>query len=454
MLDMLNRIHRRCASIVCASVAVTGRGLHRRGTGVWALSMVIALAGWGAGIAPAADTPSAGEAALARYLADRSELSAGMPREQMTRPQLRQAAALLEAASRLDPTEPRYPRLLAEVYLHPDLYDLPAAIDALKAYRALEPNDRVAQAQLIDLYVMRIETADGKVAYLRQLAGMDRLHPTVRSHVLTMLARAHLARSETGPADEALRQALELNPLNLGALRLRWDRLGEDAPAEQRVAVLVQTLRANPAELSALATLAHELSDAGLHQEAIRWYGLAYNVANATKQPLSPNFLRRCAAALYMAGQEQQAAELSGRLVGADAGDVDALLVWVLAMKRSDEPNGAASARQMARVALHNRLAVARQAIGVESATTRPIDSPPAELPNLAGDVELLQRADVARDAYVSAAVDVAWFELYFNRDARAAERPIAVLRNVLPEGSVTVARLEGVGVSGCGKIG
>jgi len=62
----------------------------------------------------------------------------------------KRSAALLEAAGRLSPAEPRFPRLGAMARLHLD--DVDGAITAVRAYRQIVPADKRAQAQLIDLY--------------------------------------------------------------------------------------------------------------------------------------------------------------------------------------------------------------------------------------------------------------------------------------------------------------
>src|SRR6266404_5915897 len=79
----------------------------------------------------------------------------------------RRSAALLEAAGRLNPSEPRFPRLQVLALLH--VGDSDGAIAALRAYRKLVPADRQAQAQLIDLYAGKMETVDAKLAYFQTL---------------------------------------------------------------------------------------------------------------------------------------------------------------------------------------------------------------------------------------------------------------------------------------------
>ena len=88
--------------------------------------------------------------------------------EQVNPPLFMQSAALLDAACRLAPSESRYPRLLADNYLQ--IGDSANAMTALKAYCALVPDDQVAQTQLMDLFLARMQSADEKLTYCRSMA--------------------------------------------------------------------------------------------------------------------------------------------------------------------------------------------------------------------------------------------------------------------------------------------
>ena len=78
----------------------------------------------------------------------------------------RYTTSLLQAATRLAPDEPRYPRLLIEAAGRAG--DEEVVVKALEKYRKLVPTDEHAQAQLIDLYLRRMQSADDRVKYLRR----------------------------------------------------------------------------------------------------------------------------------------------------------------------------------------------------------------------------------------------------------------------------------------------
>ena len=104
----------------------------------------------------ASAAPSVGDIALAQEL----EVIAddAVPTQARTVPGDRMLAAMFGAAARLDPTEPRYLRMQGDALLAAG--DRSAALDVIKAYTHLVPDDRSAQAQLIDLYVEAMQTAE------------------------------------------------------------------------------------------------------------------------------------------------------------------------------------------------------------------------------------------------------------------------------------------------------
>src|SRR5207248_1563783 len=86
------------------------------------------------------------------------------------------AAAMFEAAARLDPTEPRYPRLQADALLQ--AREPEAAIKALSAYLALRGNDdRFAQIQFAELVAARYEVLDERLAYLKDKVANNQVPP-------------------------------------------------------------------------------------------------------------------------------------------------------------------------------------------------------------------------------------------------------------------------------------
>ena len=209
-----------------------------------------------------------GDAAMAEHLAllAQSTLRHGPSTPQ----QLAHAAALIEAATRLNPNEERFARLLADACLSAG--DGPAALAALNNYRRLAPGDVHAQIQSIQLYAAGMNTSEQQVAYLSSLVDKTQVSPDVRAYAATALARLRFERSEVEHAHRMLDKALELNPLDIDALHLALERDLQQDDRPRRVQAMLNVLRANPVQPRVCAQLAGELSRAGLSESAAEWY--------------------------------------------------------------------------------------------------------------------------------------------------------------------------------------
>src|SRR5262249_22819315 len=144
------------------------------------------------------------------------------------------------------------------------LRDRDGAIEALKAYTALDPYDQVAQAQMIDLYAASdphaSQSADAKIDYFRGLLKQEKLSADVRAHVGYRLAKELLARGQQSEAQAANDEALKLCPLDPDALELNAQFMSTGKPGE-RVNSYLGLLRGNPAQPTVAARLADELAD-------------------------------------------------------------------------------------------------------------------------------------------------------------------------------------------------
>src|SRR5262245_14803465 len=87
--------------------------------------------------------PTSGDVVLAEKFC---EIAQGTLRvKQLTRSTWDESGALLQAAMRLNPNEPRYPSLLSNLML--EKKDIDGALSALAAFRKLRPADVVPQIQ-------------------------------------------------------------------------------------------------------------------------------------------------------------------------------------------------------------------------------------------------------------------------------------------------------------------
>ncbi|HEV2294546.1 MAG TPA: hypothetical protein VGR35_11880 [Tepidisphaeraceae bacterium] len=363
-------------------------------------------------------------------------------------PSWRASAALLRAATRLAPAEPRFARLLTEAVAR--IGDDQATIDALSEYRRLVPSDQSAQIEQIDLYLRVMETADAKLNYLRRVSESTDVFAPIRAHAAFRLAEVLGERSEMQASDEALALALKLDPLNLDALAMSYARLPSDASPELRVAALLALLRSNPAQAQVAAVLARELAGVGLFKASLHWYNTAFGVYRRTGMLPSPRELIDYAAQAYIAGELEGAETLLGSLLGAQPENIEAWLLRLIVARGSGDKEATERVGNQAATAIANRLAEIRRAAGDEAATTQPLEPAPAEAqwPEPAATLERVKAAAVDRpellEAFADAALSAAWFKLYFEEKPNEAQPWIEVLRGLLIEGSQTLARLEG----------
>lgn len=430
---------------------------------------------------------AAGQAALAENFAEMAQLA--LRGERLGEPEFRQAAALLRAAANLKPGEPRFWRLLVEAELQ--LGNREGALSALQGYRKIAPDDRVAQIQVIELHASRMEAGDAALEYLRGLLAKESIAAEVRSHVAVQIARRMLGRGEESAAPPVLEQALELNPVNVAALDLKYELVWRGAAPPRRAEGLLALLRANPTRPAVMAELARLLAGAGMGKESLEWFDRAVNLYGFVGAPdriTYHDLVVDYAAQLYLGGQFQAARGITEQLLKADPGDIDAWLLRLVIERGAaaeDQPGEAyANAREAAEAQLWQRWgAVAREIMdensepaegagageaaegrqgqapaeaavedaqgqGADEEEQDPIGAKPAQFdfPEPATVAEHVKASgDEGKQAlFVSAAADFAWFELYFNEEPGAAGTWIDALETVLPEDSVTLVRLRG----------
>ncbi len=382
-----------------------------------------------------------GNAALAEQLAQMAQGS--LAGKAIVPATLRESAALLEAACRLNPDEPRFFRLLTEACLQLGGSEgRDGAIASLSSYRRIAPDDQVAQIRLIDLYYSRMETADAKMKYLGDLLGSEALTPEVRSHVAVLASQLALDRAASDQAREYLEQALKLFPLSPEALRMQYQQLGPDTSPAQRVASLLTMLRSNPVQPAAMTELAGQLAAVGLVDPAMSWYTTSFSLAGRMGMP--PNFPQYTAyaAEMVIAGQLQSAQGLVQKLIEQDPSSAEAAFLSLLIEKRSGNEEKIQKATDQVRAALLTRLSrISDQLNHREPATTQP--SSAIDIP---ADLKLLTQANDANltAAYASGLADLAWLEIYFNGKTAEAQPHLAALRQLLAPESPTLARLEG----------
>jgi len=387
--------------------------------------------------------PDPGDAVLAERFCELAQN--GLRTQQLLPPHYRRSAALLEAAIKLNPTEPRYARLLVEANLQ--LKDAQGAIKALLLYRKLDPTDQAAQVRLIDLYAGAMETAEKKIAYLQGVVGKEGIPAEVRSQAASACAKVFFDRGQQADAESMLNQATRLNPLNLAALKTRYAlAVGSRSPFE-RATILLAMLRVNPMQLDATSSLAELLAGAGLYSEALGWYNFSSQLAQKIGARMTPEFGLGYAALFYCFDQPASAEQITDALLQADPNNVDAWFLKLILDSSSGKADALADDGAKALNALHNQLAVLSKASGEAKATTRPINAPgEPTFPDFTSDIRRIE--DASREdllaGYRAALADLAWFYIYVRQDADRAGAVIESLKAGSDPGDVAVARLEG----------
>lgn len=361
-------------------------------------------------------------------------------------PMWRQAIALHRASTRLAPNERRFWRLLVEAETHAGT--TPDAIAALSPYLKLEPDDEWAWGQLLQLYTSRLEGADRKLEYLRSLIGNAKVPQDVRAHMATLAARLSMERSEK-EAEAFVEQALQLNPMNPTALRMKYDLVARDAAPPQRLAALLALLRASPAQPWAIQEAARMFADAGIADTALDWYGRAFAVANqpgASDADHLHDLVIEYASQLFMAGKSQPAAKLAQDWLQISPDDPDTWFLRLLMERGSGDEGAWAKTLQAAEQALSNRWSTLATQAG-QIAATQPAandaaanDSDPAVVVR---KVKATNNPGLIRAASLTA-TDLAWFHLYFSEQPAAAQRWIDVQRALMTQDATTINRLVG----------
>jgi tetratricopeptide (TPR) repeat protein len=357
----------------------------------------------------------------------------------------RQAGTLLEAASRLAPTESRFPRLRHEALLQAG--EISGAIESLVAYCRLEPADLQMQARLIELYAQRMETAEEKLKYLRNdIVSRGTISGELRSHAALLAARVLLERGDRRQAQAVVAEATRLNPLNGEAQQLRFDISLRDGTPAERLAGLLAIVRASPVDTGAIQAVADELSAAGLN-ESVAWYDAALGVSVRDGTPPPRQLVLNYAARLLVAGAARDAGSLADRILEADPADIGAHFIRLAHDNVAGEPSKLENNRALARTAMFNRYAQIAIQAGDAGVTTRPVATTAPVFPPdpVTTAVRVERTADPALiTAFISASADLAFLQLAYYNQPRAAAELIDGLRRFLPPDSPLLVRLEG----------
>jgi hypothetical protein len=412
-------------------------------------------------------------------------------RQYTSKAMLHQAEAFYAAAVVMDPSEPRFIRYLAQAKEKEG--DVAGAIKAWKQYLSIESarKDEVARIDLIDLYLTQQQGNDAKIAYLKQLLASPRVEIRVKAHV-AMMAVPLLDQRSRKDALEMLAEARKYYPLP-EVVHLEYRMLPPDASKVQRFTALLNILRADPVHVDSIGQIADMLSEVGLSEEALIWYATFIDAHLAMQTLPDKVTLVNFIAERYRAGETSIAKEELDKDLQVDPDDPN---FWFLRLtiQHSDEspqllkeaeqaflrrvnavcetivPEQSGAATRPSAVKLPATLSSAANSPATQPATTQPttskvattektrVSATQAAASQPAQNVvtesavpldEAIRRAKagndlVLRNLLASTLYDLAWFELYFHHDAKAAGRWLAATKELTSADDVKLKRLDG----------
>lgn len=180
-----------------------------------------------------------------------------------------QATVLLQAAVTLDASDVRTWRLLAETARVAGKADVQK--EALRKVIAADAGDLVSQVRYIDLLAAASQTMEERAAVYQKVLAEASLDRQIRSEVAVRLGRLAEGRGDLAQARNYLGQAVQLNDVNVGALRdlvrLAAQDTSPDA-AGRHLRTLVTLLTTNPYQADAWLQLARLCEAVGVHDRA------------------------------------------------------------------------------------------------------------------------------------------------------------------------------------------
>ena len=377
---------------------------------------------------------------------------------------LLESAALIEGATRMSPSEPRFWRLLAVT--REKAGDLDGAVNAWEKYRAIPScqDDEIAQIAVVDLYLSQMQANDAKLRYLKTLLDKPIFTPRVKAHIAGRAVPLIDQRSRND-ALAMLAEARKFYPLPEITL-LEWQMLPADARTPHRLKALLNIVRSNPTRADAVGKVADMLAGAGFSDESLGWYSILMEIHTAQGTEPAESSVINYLTERYRTGESTYAAEQLDRILQVYPDDKDILFLR-LTIGRSDE--NAQLLKQAQQVFLKDANLVCNAIFtgsfvpATQPAATTPSSRPagPATLPStnasttqpgeqpappVAKAVQSLQQLTEPRfkNALIASLSDLAWFELYYDHNAPAATPIVNALKDLLPPDSVALRRLVG----------
>ncbi|HEX7010024.1 MAG TPA: hypothetical protein VF184_08580 [Phycisphaeraceae bacterium] len=262
-----------------------------------------------------AQEAAGGSGVVRQRLADQLVLLMGrsLAGGQTPRPdQLTRARILLDMALDLDADAELW-RLRAELARMED--DRPAHLRALRQYLQLQPQDDVAQLDLILLMLEEQQTLDQRLATLERMlkaASARQLSHAMRSRLASYAAAAAHELGDDARFYDWLKQAAAMDPTNLDAAQMVYQlALEHQVDALALGTAAVNVVRAAPAWPQARVQLARLLMSQNAYDRAAQQFQTALMLAQTG---LSAEAYADWVLSLAVSGQQEQAMALLNQL--------------------------------------------------------------------------------------------------------------------------------------------
>ena len=155
-----------------------------------------------------------------------------------------------------------------------------AAVQAKKQLNEF-PNDYTTGLQWLRFTLDSLNTATQRIDLLTAMLEKDKIPAELRGEIAMELARVYQGRGNHDLAMKALDKALQLDPLNEPALLSKIE-LTDNPSDKLKVQTMLLLLRGNPRDWMVASELAAILAKLGLADQAVKMYGLAWDVWYST----------------------------------------------------------------------------------------------------------------------------------------------------------------------------
>ncbi len=263
---------------------------------------------------------------------------------------IRETSALLQAAAKLDPTNPMILRHLAEAARVAKQTDL--LRETLRMTIKADPGNLVAQVQYLELLALSSQTVDDRLRVYQSAMGNKKLDPQVRSEMAVRVARLMYERGDTEETKKMLAAALQLNDLNVGALQdVANIAANAKAPAMEQLKAQVAILLASPYQPDSWIAGGQILARNNLHEDAAMWLLAGLEQLNFTGVQ-SPKLLTDLAVEYGIANKRAEAEPLFRAVTGMPDAPLEVLLAaqvfGLTAVAAAPAVEGAAATTQLA----------------------------------------------------------------------------------------------------------